>query len=95
MQTKLNLYLKFLVQNVKTMNPQKAQGKLVILPTPIGNLQDITPNMLKMLFQADVIACEDKRIAGQLYTLIRNKKILAEMQDKFGSIGLDSIIPVV
>jgi 16S rRNA (cytidine1402-2'-O)-methyltransferase len=36
-------------------------GRLVVCPTPIGNLGDVTLRVLAALEQADVIACEDTR----------------------------------
>jgi 16S rRNA (cytidine1402-2'-O)-methyltransferase len=36
-------------------------GRLVVCPTPIGNLEDVTLRVLAALRDADVVACEDTR----------------------------------
>jgi len=36
-------------------------GRLVVCPTPIGNLEDVTLRVLAALRAADVVACEDTR----------------------------------
>jgi 16S rRNA (cytidine1402-2'-O)-methyltransferase len=36
-------------------------GRLVVCPTPIGNLEDVSPRVLAALGRADVVACEDTR----------------------------------
>src|SRR2546429_425985 len=38
-----------------------AAGRLVVCPTPIGNLEDVTLRVLAALRDADVVACEDTR----------------------------------
>lgn len=53
-------------------------GTLVVCPTPIGNLRDVTLRVLEVLQSADIIACEDTRMAGKLITLLREKRIKEE-----------------
>ena len=42
-------------------------GRLIVCPTPIGNLGDVTPRVREALAEADLVACEDTRRAGRLY----------------------------
>jgi 16S rRNA (cytidine1402-2'-O)-methyltransferase len=44
------------------MTPTEAPvGRLLVCPTPIGNLEDVTLRVLAALEHADVVACEDTR----------------------------------
>lgn len=43
-------------------------GKLVLCGTPIGNLEDTSPRVLRALETADIVACEDTRRTKKLLT---------------------------
>jgi 16S rRNA (cytidine1402-2'-O)-methyltransferase len=46
--------------------PDPPRGKLLIVGTPIGNLEDLSARALRSLTEADAIFCEDTRVTGKL-----------------------------
>ena len=48
------------------MQEDDVPGKLVICPTPLGNLGDMTVRALEVLRAADVVCAEDTRVTGKL-----------------------------
>ena len=56
-------------------------GKLFIVATPIGNLEDLTPRARQMLAEVDLIAAEDTRRTGRLLSHIGVKSRLMALHD--------------
>lgn len=54
---------------------KKSPGKLWVVPTPIGNLEDMTYRAVRILGEADLILAEDTRTSSRLleHYQIRNK----------------------
>jgi 16S rRNA (cytidine1402-2'-O)-methyltransferase len=48
-------------------------GTLFVIPTPIGNLADITVRSISTLFNVDILLCEDTRRTGQLLQQLRER----------------------
>ena len=56
-------------------------GKLVICPTPLGNLGDMTERALAALRAADVVCAEDTRVTGRLLAAYGIEKRLERLDE--------------
>ena len=61
------------------------KGSLVIVPTPIGNLGDISVRQMEALTQCDIIACEDTRKTGKMLELLFQKRMKDRFKAEFGA----------
>lgn len=65
---------------------------LYIIPTPIGNLKDITLRALEYLKACDIIYCEDTRITSKLLHAYGIKKTLLTYHEHNAATARDQII---
>jgi 16S rRNA (cytidine1402-2'-O)-methyltransferase len=56
-------------------------GKLLVVATPIGNLDDLSPRARAAFESADLIACEDTRHTGRLLAHLGIKKPLVSLHE--------------
>lgn len=56
-------------------------GRLSVVATPIGNLDDLTPRAARVLAEADLVACEDTRHTGRLLAHLGLKKRLISLHE--------------
>src|SRR5258705_13414852 len=56
-------------------------GKLLVVATPIGNLDDLSARARAAFAEADLVACEDTRHTGRLLAHLGIKKPLASLHE--------------
>lgn len=78
------------------MAPQQVDtpilGRLLVLATPLGNLNDLSDRQRDSLTNCDLIACEDTRTAQKLLAHLGIKKALTSLHDFNEQAGLEKLL---
>ena len=70
---------------------EKNRGEVYIVPTPLGNLKDITLRALEVLKSVDIIYCEDTRVSLKFlnsYEIKKPLKICQKFNEKKAGIEI-------
>ena len=62
-------------------NASTSSGKLIVVPTPLGNLGDMTVRALEALRAADTVCAEDTRVTGKLLSVFDISKRLERLDE--------------
>lgn len=82
-----------MIRQQKTNNTDCS--RLYIIPTPIGNLEDITLRALRILQEVDLICCEDTRVTKKLLNHYEIKNELFVFNDHSDEQTINHIITQV
>jgi 16S rRNA (cytidine1402-2'-O)-methyltransferase len=78
-----------------TPQPISLKSGLYLVPTPIGNLRDLTFRALDVLSTVDLVVCEDTRVTGKLMKAFGFKKPMRVYNDHATEKDRKAIIKVI
>lgn len=67
-------------------------GLLSVVATPIGNLEDISARAVRVLSEADAIACEDTRVTSKLLSHLEISKPLLSVHEHTNPKAVASLV---
>jgi 16S rRNA (cytidine1402-2'-O)-methyltransferase len=71
------------------------EGKLILVATPIGNLDDLSPRGRSAFEEADLVACEDTRRTGRLLAGLGFKRPLLSLHEHNERARLERVLEAV
>ena len=77
---------------IRATAQEHSAGKLVICPTPLGNLGDLPPRACMALETCDVVCCEDTRVTGKLLAALGIQKRLERLDEASLAQKADSVL---
>ncbi|MGP4042533.1 16S rRNA (cytidine(1402)-2'-O)-methyltransferase [Gracilibacillus sp. D59] len=83
------------MQIQKSYQTNAEKGTLYVVPTPIGNLEDITIRALRILEEADAVLAEDTRNTGKLLHHFELKKKMISYHEHNKMARQDQIIELL
>ena len=66
---------------MRSLNFDKSKPLLYLVPSPIGNLEEMSPRALTIIKEADLIACEDTRMTAKLLMFFNIRKPLVSVRE--------------
>lgn len=64
---------------------------LILAATPIGNIEDASPRLVRVLRESDLVFAEDTRRAGKLFEYLKVDRTARSFHDHSGEAGLERI----
>ena len=77
---------------IRATAQEHSAGKLIICPTPLGNLGDMPPRAHTALEMCDVVCCEDTRVTGKLLAALGIQKRLERLDEASLAQKADSVL---
>ena len=77
---------------IRATAQEHSAGKLIICPTPLGNLGDLPPRACMALETCDVVCCEDTRVTGKLLAALGIQKRLERLDEASLAQKADSVL---
>lgn len=77
---------------IRATAQEHSAGKLIICPTPLGNLGDLPPRACMALETCDAVCCEDTRVTGKLLAALGIQKRLERLDEASLAQKADSVL---